>query len=166
MKEFYLQKTVSRKAVSTFIWGTSSLLWSNYVQVKHTDGKFCLTVDLIFWKRKISFKMTDDNGPSSSAAQAAFQSLRLEGTWERFQEGTFQARKRTYLESLSETFRKGTDGKPACYLTGANSACRERMIYTRWSSKKESGIFIGNLIIYHSRDVRNPFCTCAIPIPT
>lgn len=74
--------------------------------------------------------------------------------WEHFQEGTLQTRKRTYLESLSETFRKGTDGKPACDLTGVNSACRQRMIYMSLSSKKESSTFIGNLITYYSRKVR------------
>lgn len=101
--------------------------------VKHTDGKFCLSVNLIFWKRKISFKMTGDNGPSSSVVQAG---SRHEGTLEHFQEGTLEARKSTYLESLSETFRKGTDEKPVCDLTGVSSACRQRMSYISLGSKK------------------------------
>lgn len=59
-----------------------------------------------------------------------------------------------YLESLSETFRKGTDGKPACDLTGVSSACRQRTSYISLGSKKKSHSFKGYLIIHHSREAR------------
>lgn len=45
---------------------------------KHADGKFCLTGDLIFWKRKISSKMTSDNQPNLSAQYAGLQRLRAQ----------------------------------------------------------------------------------------
>lgn len=86
---------------------------------------------------------------------------------EHFQEGTLEARKSTYLESLSETFSKGIDGKPVCYLIWVSSACRQRMSYISLSSKKASDSFIGYLIIRHPREARILFsdlCSSHAPI--
>lgn len=44
--------------------------------------------------------------------------------------------------------------KNCLLFNGLNSACKQRMIYTSLSSKKESGTFIHNLIMYNSREVR------------
>ena len=79
-------------------------------------------------KEKLAPRWLVTTSQTYQHSMLVFKGWGHKGTWESSEEGTLLARKRTYLQSISETFIKGTDGKLACYLTGVSSACRQKKI--------------------------------------
>lgn len=119
------------------------------IMCKHTDGKFCLSGDLIFWKRKISSKMTSDNQPSLWAEYAGLWRLRTQGYMGKLWRGNCSGQEKDIPAIGTRNLYKRHWWK-SCLLFNGGQLC----LQAEDNLKKESWTII---VIHHSREVRKQF---------
>lgn len=119
------------------------------IMCKHADGKFCLTGDLIFWKRKISSKMTSDNQPKLSAQYAGLQRLRAQRYMGKLWRGNSSGQEKDIPAINIRNLYKRHWWK-TCLLFNRSQLC----LQAEKDLKKESLTII---VIHHSREVRKQF---------